>query len=277
MAEASAPPSAAEESKQSGTAAFKAGRFDDAVAHFTTAIEADPQSHVLFSNRSAAYAKLEQYKASGPHRRLTHAPLSCLATHDCLAPLVSPPPPLSHRRSLTAALSPPLSHRRSLTAALLAFQASLLDANQCIKLAPTWAKGHSRRGAAYVGLRNWRQAATHHPPSPTPTTTSYHLLPSPTISSHHHLHPPPPPPTNHFAIGRGASLSSPPTTNHHHHPPPTTSPTPLEPHGAPVFEMDSGAQDVAQAGAHAPGYKDGEAHVVTQGSLFDDDLQHGVT
>jgi len=97
MSEAS-PPSAAEEAKQAGTAAFKAGRFDDAVAHFTTAIEADPQSHVLFSNRSAAYAKLEQYKAS------------------------------------------------------------LLDANQCIKLAPTWAKGHSRRGAAYVGLRNWRQA-----------------------------------------------------------------------------------------------------------------------
>ena len=177
MAEASAPPSAAEESKQSGTAAFKAGRFDDAVAHFTTAIEADPQSHVLFSNRSAAYAKLEQYKASGPHRRLTHAPLSCLATHDCLAPLVSPPPPLSHRRSLTAALSPPLPHRRSPRVPGVAPGREPVHQ----------ARSHLGQGplAPRRGLRRPPQLAPGGHPPPTITHTHHHLLPSPTISYHH--------------------------------------------------------------------------------------------
>ena len=66
--------------------------------HFTTAIASDPKSHVLYSNRSAANAALEEYKAA------------------------------------------------------------LLDANKCIDLSPDWAKGHSRRGAAYVGLKNWRAA-----------------------------------------------------------------------------------------------------------------------
>ena len=213
MAEASAPPSAAEEAKQSGTAAFKAGRFDDAVAHFTTAIEADPQSHVLFSNRSAAYAKLEQYKASGPHRRRTHAPLSCLATHDCLAPLVSPPPLLSHRRSLTAAPSPPLSsrsRRRSWTRT---------SASSSLPPGPRATRAAARpTSASATGAR--RPPTTHHHPHPPSPTISYHLLPPPpptTTSTHQPLrhwarsvallpthHPPPPPPTtNHFANAVG--------------------------------------------------------------------------
>lgn len=94
----SAEPDAAAAAKAAGTAAFKAEDFEEAVRHFTLAIEADSTNHVLYSNRSAAYAKQQLYKQS------------------------------------------------------------LLDANKCIDLAPTWAKGHSRRGAAYVGLRNWRQA-----------------------------------------------------------------------------------------------------------------------
>jgi hypothetical protein len=93
----SAEPDAAA-AKAAGTAAFQSGNFEEAVRQFTLGIEADPTNHVLYSNRSAAYAKQELYKPS------------------------------------------------------------LLDANKCIDLAPTWAKGHSRRGAAYVGLRNWRQA-----------------------------------------------------------------------------------------------------------------------
>ena len=98
MSAAEAVPDRAAASKAAGTAAFKAGNFEEAVTAFSAAIEADPTNHVLYSNRSAAYAKQELYKPS------------------------------------------------------------LLDANKCIDLAPTWAKGHSRRGAAYVGLRNWRQA-----------------------------------------------------------------------------------------------------------------------
>jgi|EP00908_Phaeocystis_cordata_P026935 tetratricopeptide (TPR) repeat protein len=88
----------AEEAKALGNAAFKAKNFKEAVEHFTTAIASDPKSHVLYSNRSAANAALEEYKAA------------------------------------------------------------LLDANKCIDLSPDWAKGHSRRGAAYVGLKNWRAA-----------------------------------------------------------------------------------------------------------------------
>jgi len=85
----------ADEAKAAGNAAFKAKNYAEAVTHFTTAIEADKTNHVLYSNRSAAYAAQEEYKSA------------------------------------------------------------LLDANKCIDLKPDWAKGHSRRGAAYVGLKNW--------------------------------------------------------------------------------------------------------------------------
>lgn len=88
----------ADAAKEAGNAAFKAGQYDEAVRHFTAAIEGDASSHVLYSNRSAAYAKQGEFKNA------------------------------------------------------------LLDGNKCIELAPEWGKGYSRRGAAYVGLRNWRAA-----------------------------------------------------------------------------------------------------------------------
>ena len=88
----------AETAKAAGNAAFKLGQFDAAIEHFTAAIEADPTNHVLYSNRSGAYA------AKG------------------------------------------------------SFTEALLDANKCIELKGDWPKGHSRRGAAYFGLKNWIQA-----------------------------------------------------------------------------------------------------------------------
>ena len=51
----------AEEHKAAGNEHFKSGRYDDAVASFTLAIEADGTNHVYYSNRSAAYAAAERW------------------------------------------------------------------------------------------------------------------------------------------------------------------------------------------------------------------------
>ena len=40
--------------KDLGNAAFSAGKFAEAAAHFTTAIAADPTDHIFFSNRRRA-------------------------------------------------------------------------------------------------------------------------------------------------------------------------------------------------------------------------------
>ncbi|KAJ0769628.1 putative Heat shock chaperonin-binding, tetratricopeptide-like helical domain superfamily [Helianthus annuus] len=51
----------ADEAKAKGNAAFSAGNFTEAIRHFTDAINLAPNNHVLYSNRSAAYASLNQY------------------------------------------------------------------------------------------------------------------------------------------------------------------------------------------------------------------------
>jgi stress-induced-phosphoprotein 1 len=52
----------AAERKQQGNEAFAAKEFDVAVRCFTEAIELDPTNHVLYSNRSAAYASMGAYE-----------------------------------------------------------------------------------------------------------------------------------------------------------------------------------------------------------------------
>jgi hypothetical protein len=42
---------AAQDAKNKGNAAFSAGQFADAAAHFTAAIAADASDHIFFSNR----------------------------------------------------------------------------------------------------------------------------------------------------------------------------------------------------------------------------------
>ncbi|KAL8539719.1 hypothetical protein ACS0TY_001360 [Phlomoides rotata] len=51
----------ADEAKAKGNAAFSAGKFEEAITHFTEAITLAPTNHVLYSNRSAAYASLNKF------------------------------------------------------------------------------------------------------------------------------------------------------------------------------------------------------------------------
>lgn len=55
-------PGMADEAKAKGNAAFSAGKFEDAVKYFGDAIALAPENHVLYSNRSAAYASLHKYQ-----------------------------------------------------------------------------------------------------------------------------------------------------------------------------------------------------------------------
>lgn len=48
--------------KNKGNAALAENKFDDAVKFYTEAINLDANNHVLFSNRSAAYAKAGKYE-----------------------------------------------------------------------------------------------------------------------------------------------------------------------------------------------------------------------
>ncbi|KAL6070823.1 putative stress-inducible protein [Balamuthia mandrillaris] len=51
----------AEELKELGNAAFKDHQYRQAVTHYSSALSYDPQNHVLYSNRSAAYLKLSKF------------------------------------------------------------------------------------------------------------------------------------------------------------------------------------------------------------------------
>jgi stress-induced-phosphoprotein 1 len=47
--------------KDKGNAALQAGKFDDAIKFYAEAITLDNNNHVLYSNRSAAFAKAGKY------------------------------------------------------------------------------------------------------------------------------------------------------------------------------------------------------------------------
>lgn len=88
-------PSSSDDLKARGNAAFNSGYFFEAIKLFSAAIELDPTSHALYSNRSACYASTSDFKSG------------------------------------------------------------LSDAKRCVELNPQWAKGYSRLGACYWGLKEW--------------------------------------------------------------------------------------------------------------------------
>ena len=49
------------EYKNKGNALFQAGKFEESIEMFSSAIEVNHTNHVLYSNRSGAYASLENY------------------------------------------------------------------------------------------------------------------------------------------------------------------------------------------------------------------------
>lgn len=84
--------------KEKGNSALAAERFDEAIAHYTEAIQIDPVNHVLYSNRSAAHAKAGNYELA------------------------------------------------------------LKDADETIKINPTWPKGYSRKGSALSYMQKYVEA-----------------------------------------------------------------------------------------------------------------------
>ncbi|KAK6179773.1 hypothetical protein SNE40_012058 [Patella caerulea] len=50
-----------EELKKQGNESMKEGKPAEAVFHYTHAIKIDPKNHILYSNRSSAFLKIEQY------------------------------------------------------------------------------------------------------------------------------------------------------------------------------------------------------------------------
>ena len=58
------PASPADALKEKGNAAFKKGRYDEAVRQYTNAIKKEPKTSVLYSNRAMAQLKLGDFKAA---------------------------------------------------------------------------------------------------------------------------------------------------------------------------------------------------------------------
>ncbi|KYB24621.1 stress-induced-phosphoprotein 1 [Tribolium castaneum] len=50
--------------KDKGNAALAANKFEEAIKHYTEAIKLDPSNHVLYSNRSAAFAKANNHESA---------------------------------------------------------------------------------------------------------------------------------------------------------------------------------------------------------------------
>ena len=141
--------SLASTAKAKGNAAFQSGDYLRATHQYSMAVRLDPKNHVMYSNRSAAYAAQKMWeKALRDGGELRHDD----ARRD------------DRRRSPTADPTnaiPPLLHTHghpypqphaSLPPCLPLSSTHNSSPERCVKLAPQWGKGYARKATALLGM-----------------------------------------------------------------------------------------------------------------------------
>ncbi|CAI5510603.1 unnamed protein product [Closterium sp. Naga37s-1] len=173
----------ADEAKARGNAAFSAGRFEEAVEHFTDAIKLAPDNHVLY--RCARQPRALQvrptttcstgapdnhvlYRCARQPRALQQRSRSSLVLPvvlgSCRALSVNPVShflcllPPAKVTCLASRRPPDRSNRSAAHASLHRYGDALADAERTVELRADWPKGYSRLGAALHGLRQYARA-----------------------------------------------------------------------------------------------------------------------
>jgi len=139
----------AKEAKSQGNAAFRASNYDEAVRCYSVALAAGA-NHQVLSNRSASYLSLGHYTEV----RMLLAPTCThsVTRSDFQAPASNCVPPTSRTPS-DQPRGCPKGARTVLRRGAPTVVQALVDAEACVKQAPTWVKGHYRMGNALMQLQ----------------------------------------------------------------------------------------------------------------------------
>ncbi|KAG5192720.1 kinase-like domain-containing protein [Tribonema minus] len=146
----------AEAHKEHGNAAFKTGRYQEAVGHYSKAIGLCPSNHLLWSNRSMAYGAMQNWPESQAitdeqETKCTQEVLS-LQRHVEIAnctPTVAAIPAMQLEGCLqdTTLQHCPLMYPTSLSC-------DCQDAEEAVRLSPDFVKGHFRLAKAQLECGN---------------------------------------------------------------------------------------------------------------------------